>query len=590
MTAASAEPASAAGTPAAGTLAAGTRAAGMPAAGTPAAGTTLGRVLADQAAAHADRALFVCENLTFLGQNRRAIADDSGPEIARLTYRAAEQESGELAKALLALGVGRSNHVGILMPSSAGFLTTFFAVTRIGAVAVPLSTFSTPSELQWLIRHANVSVLLTARSFRSHDFLATLQEALPGLEAGSKTPLYLREAPSLRRVFIEADPALMALAAGTSDEQLAAVEADVSPADRLVIVHTSGSTSAPKGVIHTHGGLINHVQNLNRLRRLEAGMGYFSMSPLFWIGGLAYNVIGVLTAGATLVTSVATDASRTLDLLEQERPEMVNGFAAGVAHLAKDPSFARRDLSFIRTGNLWPIMPEAIRPADPDLRHNMLGMTESGSVTLMDPDESDQPEHRRGSFGRPVTDLAIRIVDPDTGAVCTVDGAAEAGRAGPEPGMSAVGELWLRGPMIMEGYYGRERHEVFDADGWFNTGDLFAQDSEGFLYYKGRRGDMIKTSGANVSPREVEAALREVLPDEMAIVLGLPDAERGQKVVAVVIAPAATTVDEAAVTAALKTRLSAYKVPRRIFHLTEVPMLSSGKIDSKKLIGVLSER
>ena len=135
-------------------------------------------------------------------------------------------------------------------------------------------------------------------------------------------------------------------------------------------------------------------------------------------------------------------------------------------------------------------MPDDVRPADPELRHNMLGMTETGSVCLMSPDESDQPERYRGSFGRPVPELEARVVDPDTLADCA-------------PGEQ--GELWFRGPLLMEGYYGRERHEMFTADGWFRTGDLFPVDDDGFFYFHGRRGDMIKTAGANVSPREVEA-------------------------------------------------------------------------------------
>ena len=99
-----------------------------------------------------------------------------------------------------------------------------------------------------------------------------------------------------------------------------------------------------------------------------------------------------------------------------------------------------------------------------------------------------------------------------------------------------VGELWFRGPSLMEGYYGRERAEVFTADGWYRTGDLFRVDDDGYFYFLGRRGDMIKTAGANVSPREVEAALREVTGGLGALVLGLPDAERGQVVGAVVLA------------------------------------------------------
>jgi acyl-CoA synthetase (AMP-forming)/AMP-acid ligase II len=530
---------------------------------------TLGGLLSVQAATRGAQDLLICDD-------------------ERLSYAEADARSRVLARSLLALGAGKSVHVGILMPTGAAFLTSLLAITRIGAVAIPISTFSTADELRWLLRNADVSVLLCARSFRSNDYVAKLCDALPGLDASTGVRLQRADVPLLRRIVVDDDDtdmplaimsysSLLACAEQIDDALLDEVERDVTPSDRMVIVHTSGSTSAPKGVVHTHGALLRHVGNLNRLRRLDAGMRYFSSSPLFWIGGLAYNVLGVLSAGATLITSNATDAARTLDLLERERPVMVNGFAQTVAHLAKDPSFPSRDLRFIRSGNLWPILPDDIRPVDPELRHNMLGMTEMGSVCLMEPDENDQPEHRRGSFGRPVTDVETRIVDPETGATCATD---------------EIGELWLRGPMLMQGYYRRERHEVFEPEGWFRSGDLFSVDAEGYFYFVGRRGDMIKTAGANVSPREVESALREVLADQTILVLGLPDAERGQVVVAVVIAPPTTTVDEAAIIESLRAKLSRYKVPRRVHHLTpdEVPMLSSGKIDTKRLPELLRGR
>src|SRR5262249_4849437 len=247
---------------------------------------------------------------------------------------------------------------------------------------------------------------------------------------------------------------------------LAAEEDAVRPGDPLAIVHTSGSTGEPKGAIHTHGALLRHLDNLNRIRRYTAEDVLFSNSPFFWIGGLAYSLLGTLVAGGRLVCSNAPDATGVLDVLERERPTMVNGFAQSVAHLPRDPSFARRDLSSIRRGNLYPIMPDAVRPARPDLRHAMLGMTETGSVCLVSDDESDQPEHRRGSFGKPAPGFEARVVDADTGAIC---------------GPGEPGELWFRGPLMMEGYCGRERHEAFDADGWYHTGDFAAVDADGFF-------------------------------------------------------------------------------------------------------------
>jgi acyl-CoA synthetase (AMP-forming)/AMP-acid ligase II len=343
------------------------------------------------------------------------------------------------------------------------------------------------------------------------------------------------------------------------------MEEDVGGADVLTIVYTSGSTSAPKGVVHTHQALLGHQRNLDDIRGLTADEKLFCNSPFFWIGGIGFSVIASLIAGATLLCSNAVDACEVLDFLEAEKPTMTNGFAAGVAHLARHPSFAGRDLSSMRRGNLYPIMPPDTRPADPELRHSMLGMTETGSVNLLSPDTSDQPEHRRGSFGKPAPGYETRVVDPDTGEPADV---------------GAPGELWVRGPYLMQHYHRRSREQCFDADGWFSTGDLVRVDADGFFYFLGRRGAMIKTAGANVSPAEVERAIARVTGGAIAHVVGLPDPERGQIVAAAIVSEGAD-VDEASVRERLEPELSTYKIPKRFLVLTaaDVPLMSSGKVD-----------
>ncbi|WP_018637186.1 class I adenylate-forming enzyme family protein [Parafrankia elaeagni] len=528
----------------------------------------------------------------------RAQADRYGPRVLLtcdedvLTYAEADRRSRALARSLLSLGAGKGTHVGLLHPNGSEFVVGWLAAARIGAVSVPLSTFSTGAELRTLLRSADIGVLLSARSHRSHDYLAALRDAVPELAAATAPPLLAPSMPVLRHVFVGAPadaglgpgtaagvgggagpawsvPALLSWGAEVGEDLARAAEDAVHASDRLVIVHTSGSTSAPKGVIHTHGALIRHLANLNEIRRYTDDDVLFSNSPFFWIGGFAYALLGTLLAGGRLVCSNAASAAGVLDVLERERPTMVNGYAQSVAGLPADPTFARRDLSSIRRGNLYAIMPSDVRPADPGLRHQMLGMTETGSVCLVSEDEGDQPEHRRGSFGRPAPGFEARVVDPEDGRVL---------------GAGEVGELWLRGPFLMEGYYGRERHEAFDADGWYHSGDLFVVDDEGFFYFRGRGGDVIKTAGANVSPVEVEAAIRDVA-GLTAYVVGLPDADRGQIVAAAVRVPPGRTVDPAGLRRQLAERLSAYKVPRRIVPIAddEVPTMSSGKIDAAAL-------
>ena len=147
-------------------------------------------------------------------------------------------------------------------------------------------------------------------------------------------------------------------------------------------------------------------------------------------------------------------------------------------------------------------------------------MTEVGGALTMSGDESDQPEHRRGSLGKLLPCFEAKIVDPETFE----------GR-----GVDEVGELWIRSPLMMEGYYGRHRSEIFEPDGWWRTGDMCRIDADGFFYIAGRRGEMIKTSGANVAPKEVEAVLLAVTGAAECIVLGLSDPARGEVVAGIII-------------------------------------------------------
>lgn len=496
---------------------------------------TVGAVLRAQAGARGAHPLLVCD------------AD-------RLSYAEAEHRSARMARGLLALGAGKGTHVGVLYPNGSAFVVAMLAAARIGATAVPVSTFATAPEMRDQLTHADVQILLATAAFRSHDYGRRLAEVGP--------------LPLLRHTLIDTEPPDLA-----GEALLAAAEDDVEPSDVLAIVYTSGSTSAPKGVVHTHASLLDHQVVLNEIRGLGAQDKLFCNSPFFWIGGFAFSILASLLAGATLVCSNATDAGETLDLIEAEQPTMTNGFVAGIAHLARHPSLPLRDLSSMRRGNLYPIMAPDVRPTDPELRHAMLGMTETGSVITISDDESDQPEHRRGSFGRPAPGFDTKIVDPDSGRTVAV---------------GEVGELCARGPYLMQRYYKRSREECFDPDGWFHTGDLVRTDRDGFVYFIGRRTAMIKTAGANVAPAEVERAIAKVTRGTVAHVVGLPDPERGQLVAAVVVQEEGAPFDEAAVRGKLRDELSAYKIPRRfaVVSSAELPVLSSGKIDMTRLAEV----
>ncbi len=484
----------------------------------------------------------------------------------RLSYADAEGRSRRIAANLLRAGVGRGSHVGMLFGNGADFAVCFLAITRIGAVALPFSTLSTPHELRDLLAGSDTQYLIAARTYRGRDLDAAIAGAVGSEQSEA---LALPQLPVLRRVWLGA--AELDGDAPEHEPRVAVAGAQVSPADTLAIVHTSGSTSRPKGVVHTHGQVIRNMRRQNALRDYTAQDRLFSNSPFFWIGGLAYSFIATLLAGARIICSNA-EPEATLDLLERERPTLCNGVASTVLALAQHPGFPDRDLSSLRRGNLYPIMPAETRPADPELRCNLLGMTETGSVSLYGPGDADLPAHKRGTFGRPVPGIEARVVDAASG--CD----------------AAQGELWVRGANVMQGYYGVERAQCFDASGWFHTGDMVSVDADGDFYFRGRGGDIIRTAGAQVSPREVEGAISDVTGGRLSIVVGTPDPERGQAVTAVLVGGG--EYDEHALRAALRERLSPYKVPRRFVALAEsdLPTLSSGKVDLQRLVALLDGR
>jgi acyl-CoA synthetase (AMP-forming)/AMP-acid ligase II len=345
----------------------------------------------------------------------------------------------------------------------------------------------------------------------------------------------------------------------------------------MLIVYSSGSTADPKGAVHSHGSLIRHAYNLNAFRDLRADDRIFSPMPFFWVGGFVFTLLAAMHAGACLLCEEAFDPGETLLLLERERATV----AAGWPHYAKammdHPSFRQRDLSSVRSGNLYSILPEAVRPRDPELRSNSLGMTETCGPHTIDRMDVDLPERLRGSFGHAVPGLEHKVVDPETGATLP-------------PG--TPGEICVRGYSLMQGLHKLEREDVFDRDGFYHTGDGGYFDADGVLFFQARLGDLIKTAGANVSPREVEVLIEAMPEVQSAFVVGLPDPVRGQNVAAAVVLDSGRSLEAEELRDRLRKDLAAYKIPRHVVFAAkaELPFTDSGKIDKRRLAELLAER
>jgi len=508
----------------------------------------------------------------------------------RLCYADAEAESARLARGLLARGVGKGTRVGLLFGNGPDWVIGWLAAARIGALVVPINTFYQARELGWTLRHADVHTLLTTASLLSHDYQERLEQCAPSLRSqkASQRILVCSEIPCLRQVFVfGGDPRAWA---GSADELreageaqpgidaalLREVEAAVHPADPLVVIYSSGSTAEPKGAVHTHGVVLRHAHGLNQYRDASPDDRIWSPMPFFWVGGLVVSLLRNMVVGASLLCQEAFEPGETLAMLERERATSALSWPQYTQAMRDHPDFARRDLSSLSGG-----FPEqqalAENPPDMQRRSNSLGMTETCGPHTYDRMDVELPESLRGTFGRAVEGVEHRVIDPETGETLA-------------PGEH--GEICVRGRNVMQGLYKCEREDVFDADGFYHTGDAGHFDADGFLFFKARLGEMIKTGGANVTPREVEVVVEAQPEVQSCFVVGVPHPHRGQNVAAAIVLNegAALTPDE--LRARLRDELSAYKLPRHVFFCTrdELPFTDSGKIQKATLARILGER
>jgi acyl-CoA synthetase (AMP-forming)/AMP-acid ligase II len=299
-------------------------------------------------------------------------------------------------------------------------------------------------------------------------------------------------------------------------------------------------------------------------------------APFFWVFGIGMMLGACLHKGAALLTIGKHDHDKALALMENERATHIGLWPTTRQKLDHHVAVTGHDVSRIpayaaaKAGRIDFGTPPG---------HNSLGMTETCGPHCGPPLEEfgkAVPASLAGSFGKPFAGIEYKVVDVETGKPVA-------------PGEE--GKLCVRSYSLMQGLYKLERHETFDEDGWLHTGDRVLL-REGYLFFTGRHSEMIKTSGANVAPGEVEAALWAAPGVGFAIVIGLPDAERGEIVGAVLVPRPAMTLELAAIKAKVESLLSGYKQPRRylLLGVDELPYLASGKPDKRKLKEWLIER
>jgi acyl-CoA synthetase (AMP-forming)/AMP-acid ligase II len=501
-----------------------------------------------------------------------------------LTYRELEQRTARTARSLLAIGAGKGTRIAVLAPDSALLLNTFYAALRIGALITPVSTLTTPSELAHILRTSDAQILIGVRRFLTRDYGERLEAALPALNTAKAESLRIPAAPYLRSVWLD-DVTGLAWAHSIEDLQsraddadtpdgalLAAVEHEVVPGDDAFVVYTSGSTAAPKAVVHGQWAVARQPPVLATYFDLQCGDRTLCLLPAFWMGGIS-AALQVLSTGSTLVYPASPDLDIVLDTIERHNVTniVIWHMLAKLIAAAKARGI-NLDALRITTG---PTYDENGEPIPRRLQTRMLGMSESFAPHSAEPVTRRLPESKAGAAGRAVNGIERRVVDPETGV---------------EVAAGEVGELYLRGGALMTGFYKVPRDEVFTADGFFPTNDLVRIDADGYAFFVGRTSDMIKTNSANVSRLEVEAALNALPEVELSIVAGLPDPELGELVAAAVVPTPGSDPSEADIKVALRETLSGFKVPRRIVFIThdDVPRTPTGKVRLFELAELVS--
>jgi acyl-CoA synthetase (AMP-forming)/AMP-acid ligase II len=506
----------------------------------------------------------------------------------RWSYADLRAQARTVAKALIAGGVDKGARVAILMGNRPEAVASLFGVAMAGAVAVPLSTFSPKAELAFLLEHSDASMLLTQTALLDRRFAADAVDLCDGAAASADGSVRTAAFPFLRRLVatgigvpagVQPWSAFVAAGADVDDAILDARIVQVSPADEGLIIYSSGTTSTPKGVLHNHRAPTLQFWVKAQLFGRHRGTRMWTALPMFWTAGLNTAMGATLAAGGCWVMQESFEPGAALALMARERVTEPYSLPHQTAALEEHPDWATTDLSSLRC--VFGKSAFARHPSvDGDSSWNMpvgYGLSETCAFFVAHAWDSPREVMRR-SIGRLLPGNELRVVDPDTGRAL---------------GAREDGELTLRGPTLMEHYVKRTREESFDADGFFHTGDAGFFDEDGEVHFTGRRSEMIKTGGANVSPAELEVALRACQPVKLARVLGVPDPRLDQLVVLCVTLKEGATATAEEITAFLRERVAAYKVPKRILFFAdgEIPMTSSDtKVRDAELAALVEAR
>jgi fatty-acyl-CoA synthase len=431
------------------------------------------------------------------------------PSDERLSWHDLKRRSDDIAAGLLALGVRRGDRVGIWALNCVEWLFVQLGTARIGAILVSFNPACRITELEPALKQGQCRVLVIAAGVQSSDAVAMMQSAAPELgRSVAAQPLRLERFPSLERVVLIGDAPrptgmlgfeeLSRLAGPAHRTRLKDLSAALDPDDAITIRFTSGTPGYPKGATLSHYNVVNNARYSAKAMGLTERDRLCIPVPLYHCFGMVLGVLACMARGATMVFPGASfDAENTLRAVQQHRCSALHGVPTMFMAQLEHPSFARYDVSSLRTGIMAgaPCPVEVMRRVMSEMHMREVtiayGMTETSPVSFQSALD-DPPQRRVSTVGRVQPHLEVKIVDA-------------LGRIVP---VGASGELCVRGYSVMLGYWDDAEHTAaaIDRAGWMHSGDVATLDAEGYCNIVGRVKDMGSRRGENLSPREAEGA------------------------------------------------------------------------------------
>lgn len=496
----------------------------------------------------------------------------------RLSYADTDALSDSVAGHLAARGLGPGDRVAIMLQNSPHFVLALLGAWKAGATVVPVNPMYKSGEVRHVLHDAEVTALVCSdRAWEA--YLRDTAADSPVRIALTACERDLQSRDDARVLGFErlphpadADDLLTVARAGTKPP------ADREPAadDIALISYTSGTSGTPKGAMNLHGNITYNAERQRRGHPVPEGATYFALAPLFHITGMVCQLATCLAHGGTLALAYRFDAGVVLDAFAEHRPAYTVGPSTAFMALAAHPAVTRDHFSsfqVISSGGapLPPALVEKFRAGFGPYLRNGYGLTECTAPCASVPPEHEAPVDPVSgtlSVGVPGPDTVVRIVDEN----------------GADVPFGEHGEIAVTGPQVVAGYWRRpEATEQGFPQGELRTGDIGFMDADGWLYVVDRKKDMINASGFKVWPREVEDVLYGHPAIREAAVVGVPDSYRGESVKAYVSLRPGADADPEELGAYCKERLAAYKYPREVEILPELPKTTSGKILRREL-------